>query len=108
MPARASSLDLKEGQPRIEVRARADLVAAAALVRGVHEGVQPGSIEVARGIALLNLPPDSQDLRRGVHERDEFVQAIRRHDVLAIDSREQCGARVHVIEADSFQVRQIV
>ena len=108
MPARPSGLDLKEGQLRIEVGARADLVAAAALVRGIHEGVQLGSIEVARGIALLNLPPDFQYLRCGVHERDEFIQAIRGHDVLAIDSREQCGARVHVVEADSFQIRQVV
>ena len=108
MPARASSLDLKEGQLRIEVGARADLVAAAALVRGIHEGVQLGSIEVARGIALLNLPPDLQNLRCRVHEREQLIQAIRGHDVLAVDSREHRGACVHVIEADSFQIRQIV
>ena len=77
-------------------------------MRGIHEGVQLGSIEVARGIALLDLPPDLQNLRCGVHERDEFIQAIRGHDVLAINASEHCGARVHVIEADSFQIRQIV
>ena len=108
MPARASGLNFKEGQLRIKVRARTNLVAAAALVRGVHEGVQLGSIEVARGIALLNLPPDFKDLRCGVHEREQLIQAIRGHDVLAVDSREHRGARVHLVEADSFEVRQIV
>ena len=108
MPARASGLNFKEGQLRIKVGARTNLVAAAALVRGVHEGVQLGSIEVARGIALLDLPPDLQNLRFGVHERDQLIQAIRGHEVLAIDSREHRGTRVHVIEADSFQIRQIV
>ena len=77
-------------------------------MRGVHEGVQLGSIEVARGISLLDLPPDFKDLRCGVHEREQLIQAIRGHDVLAIDSREHRSARVHVIKADSFQVRQIV
>ena len=77
-------------------------------MRGVHEGVQLGSIEVARGISLLNLPPDFKDLRCGVHEREQLIQAIRGHDVLAINASEHCGARVHVIEADLFEVRQIV
>ena len=108
MSARASGLNFKEGQLRIKVRARTNLVAAAALVRGVYEGVQLGSIEVARGIALLDLPPDLQNLRCGVHERDQLIQAIRGHDVLAIDASEHRGACVHVIEADLFEVRQIV
>ena len=77
-------------------------------MRGIHEGVQLGSIEVARGITLLDLPADLQNLRCGVHERDQLIQAIRGHDVLAINASEHRGARVHVIEADSFQIRQIV
>ena len=42
------------------------------------------------------------------HEREQLIQAIRGHNVLAVDSREHRGACVHVIEADSFEVRQIV